>query len=158
MMTGRIVGAGLLMSLVMAAPAQAGIFADTLGRCIVTKSTDADQGTLMRWLFAAMAANPEIAPMAKVTQAQRDELSRQYMALTERLLMSDCRAEAVAAIRNEGPGVTEAAFRVLGEAAMRGLMSGPGTGDAIKAIENFVDKEKWKALMVEAGQNVPDSP
>lgn len=158
-MTGRIWGAAGAVALCMAAtPGHAGVFADGLARCVVTAAAPDDRVVIMQWLFAAMAANPQIAPMAKVTPAELESLSRQFMAISERLLAEDCRAEAVSALRNEGPGVIEAVFRVLGEAAMRGLMSDPGTADALRMIEGFTDRQKWAALLAEAGLPAPPAP
>jgi len=148
-------GAGAAALLMLAAPAQAGVFSDGLARCVVTAAQDGDRTTIMKWLFAAMAANPQIAPMANVTQAERDELTRQFAQISERLLMSDCRTEAVQAIKNEGPGVVEAVFRVLGESAMRSLMTDPATAAAMTAIDQFTDKTKWAELMREAGLTSP---
>ena len=136
-MTGRRwIMAGSAAALMMSAmPAQAGVFGDSLARCLVTAAKEEDRSAIMKWLFAAMAANPQIAPMAKVTPADREDLTRRFAQISERLLTDDCRSETVQALRNEGPGVIEAGFRVLGEAAMRGLMSDPATSAALGGAE-----------------------
>jgi len=159
-MTGRRwIMAGSAAALMMSAmPAQAGVFGDSLARCLVTAAKEEDRSAIMKWLFAAMAANPQIAPMAKVTPADREDLTRRFAQISERLLTDDCRSETVQALRNEGPGVIEAGFRVLGEAAMRGLMSDPATSAALGGADQYLDKTKWGALMREAGLTPPPQP
>jgi len=149
---------GMAAILALASPAQAGIFGDSLARCIVTAARDDDRTAIMQWLFSAMAANPQIAPMANVTPERREALTRRFAQISERLLMEDCRAESVQAIRNEGLGVVESVFRVLGEVAMRGLMADPATAQAVAGADAFSDREKWADLAKEAGVTLPRQP
>ncbi|MBN8832357.1 MAG: hypothetical protein J0G94_17480 [Sphingomonadales bacterium] len=148
--------AGLVSGMLLFAhPAQAGIFADDLTRCLVKATTVPDQIGLMQWLFSAISANPSISSMARVTEAERAGYNEKAVALIERLVMTDCRKEAVAALRNEGPGTIELAFRTVGEVAMRGLMSDPKTSAAMGAIGKAASEEKWSALAKEAGLAPP---
>jgi hypothetical protein len=132
-------------------PAQAGVFSDDLTKCVVASATADDRNALMQWLFAAMAANQAIEPMAKVSQEQRDGLNRKFTDITERLLLADCHSQTLTAVRNEGAGVIEAAFRVLGEVAIRGLMSDPATTKSFSAVDQYSNKAKWEAFAKEAG-------
>jgi hypothetical protein len=45
----------------------------------------------------------------------------------------------------------EQSFSVLGQVAMRGLMSGPGIQAVTKDMASNMNKDKWVALFKEAG-------
>jgi len=149
-------GCAFIASLMLASgPAQAGVFSDDLTKCVVTSATTDDRNALMQWLFSAMAANQAMEPMAKVSREQRDGLNRKFADITERLLLADCHSQTLTAVKNEGPGVIEAAFRVLGEVAIRGLMSDPATTKSLSAVDQYSNKAKWEAFAKEAGIALP---
>lgn len=138
--------------------AQAGVYSDDLAKCLVKSSSPADQATLVVWVFAAVSAHPAVQPYAKVTDAQRDDVNKQGAKLFERLLTVDCRAETVAALKYEGPSSMESSFRVLGEVAMRSLMSEPKVQASISGLGRDVDQSKIDALAKEAGLSAGDKP
>ena len=77
------------------------------------------------------------------------------MALNERLLTSDCRAETIDALKFEGSQVLESSFGVLGGVAMRGLMSSPEVQATFGTLSSYTDKNKMKLLARDAG--IPES-
>jgi hypothetical protein len=149
----------LLMSgLFVGSPAKAGIFADDLSRCVVTQATSEDQKTLIRWIFSAMATNPALDGLATISDQQRAAHDKAFAALTDRLLLSDCRPQLLLAIKNEGGNVIEQAFRVLGETAMRGVMGSKEAQAAISAFGAQMDEARWSAFRREAGLLEPAKP
>lgn len=138
-------------AMLCANPASAGPYADGLDKCLVSASTEADRADLARWIFAGMAADPALKDMASVTPAQRHAVDARMAAVAERLIMTDCRKEAVAALQNEGAGVLGQAFAVLGQVATRELTSNPAAKDALGAFSNFLDDSKWIGLAAAAG-------
>jgi hypothetical protein len=151
----RILAAAALLAGVLAANgAAAGVFTDDLSRCIVASASPADQTRLMQWMFALMALNPTVKPNAAITDAQRKAIDQGAGALMQRLLTVDCRKETVAALKNEGPPAIEASFRVLGEVAVRGLMSDPSVASGVQAFANYMDQDKLAELGRDAG--IPD--
>lgn len=90
-------------TLSMPTTVSAGIHTDDLSRCLVKSSTAQDQTTLMRWLFAAFSASPSVSSMSSVTTDQRKALNAESAALMQRLILKDCRAEAMQAAKYEGP-------------------------------------------------------
>ncbi len=131
--------------------ASAGIYTDDLSRCVVQASSAADQSVLVRWMFGAVSANPDIADMVKVTDAQRDETTRAFAAISERLILQDCRKQAILAVKYEGTSAFEAAFATLGQVAGRGLMSSPEASKQLSKLDTYLDDQKWKAFSAEAG-------
>ena len=66
--------------------------------------------------------------------------------LFTRLLTVDCRAETVAAIKNEGELAIAQSFSVLGQVAMQSLVRDPDVKASIGQIEQDIDVNKFKAL------------
>lgn len=75
--------------------------------------------------------------------------------LSQDLLLKRCRAETVAAIRYEGSETISASLSVLGQIAMRGLMTDPAVTPTLEQIEEFVDKDAMRKLAAEAGVTLP---
>jgi hypothetical protein len=149
--------AACLCIMFLGQPASAGIFTDDLSRCLVRSSTETDRSELVTWLFFAESLNPQVKNFTTVSEKQRDESNKVIASLFERLLLQDCRTETVAALKNEGGGVIEASFSVLGTAAGRELVSDPKVGAEIGKIGTYLDKEKWTALRKEAGTAAPEN-
>ena len=139
-------------------PAQAAVFGDDLAKCLVSHTSEQEKTGLMRFVFAAMAAHPAVADIAKVTPAQRQALSRQFAELTQQLLAVRCRAETVAALRAEGVATIQSSFGVLGQVAMRGLMSDATVAAEFGQLGTFFDRKAMTELFKEAGITTPAAP
>lgn len=148
LVTALAFGASVCLS---ATGASAGVYADDLGKCLVAKTSPADQKQLVIWIFAAMSAHPDVKQYSNFTDAQRAASMRGAGALLQRLLIEDCRAATVLALKNEGSGAIEPAFGVLGQVAMRGLMSHPDVETSMGELTAGIDNSKFEALMKEAG-------
>jgi hypothetical protein len=134
-----------------AAPAAAGVYTDDLTKCLVASADAADQTRLMQWMFGLIALNPAVKPNAQITPAEREGFDRGAAALMQRLLTVDCRKETVAALKYEGSSAIESSFRVLGEVAVRGLMSDPTVAAGVKNFTSYIDQDKLAEVGREAG-------
>ncbi len=132
-------------------PAVAGVYTDDMSKCLVKSTNADDKATLMLWVFSALSSHPAVQKYAKMTEDDRLSFARKASELMQRLLTVDCRAETVAALKYEGPSSLEASFNVLGQVAMRGLMSDPSVAGELAELNTYLDKTKWNALMKEAG-------
>lgn len=142
----------LLVTCLAAAPtAQAGVYTDDLSKCLVKAADPDDQKDLIIWVFAAMSSHPAVKPYSNIAGPQQDAFNKQAGALMQRLLTVDCRTEAVASLKYEGAQAIPAAFNVLGQVAMRGLMTDPSVAKGIASIASGIDNEKLEALSKEAG-------
>lgn len=133
------------------APAQAGTYTDALGQCLVAKASTQDRTELMRWVFAALALHPDIKSLATIDDATRAQLDATTGKLFERLLTSDCRAELVVALRNEGPASVQGSFKTLGEIASGGLFASPEVAAGMSGMASHVDQQALQAVFEEAG-------
>ena len=124
---------------------------DRLGHCMVENSSPKDQAALMRWMFSALSLNPSLAAMSSLTTAQRDEVSKGAGALFNRLMLQDCRQEAVAALKADGTKAFEAAFATLGERAAEQLLSDSASSAELQKLGAYFDEAKWAELAKEAG-------
>jgi hypothetical protein len=153
--TGTLAGLVALGMAAVSAPVQAGLFADDMARCIVNAATPADRTAIMSWMFGMLSSNPAVSRYANIKDADRTAQVSQFAKIAERLVLEDCRALSLAALKNEGPKVIESAFQVLGEVAMRDRMAAPETREAMAKLDAAGDKARWKQFAAEAGLTVP---
>lgn len=137
--------------ILLSSQVEAGVFTDDLSRCMVQKATDADKIQLARWMFAAMSKDPSLVDMAKISQQERDRLNKGTADLFGRLVLTECRPQAIAALKNEGGEAFGEAGRVLGQAAAQKLMSSPEGQAELGKLGDYVDEKAWAALAKEAG-------
>jgi hypothetical protein len=135
--------------LACSAPARvvAGPYADDMAKCLVKSASPEDRTLLMKWIFSAMALHPDLSSMSSITAQQRDTLSKGAGALFQRLLLESCRSETQVAVQNEGPETVQYAFQILGQVAVRGLMTDPHVLEGMKSLAQGLDEEKLKALL-----------
>jgi hypothetical protein len=135
--------------------ASAGAFTDDMSKCLVRSATADDQLVLIKWMFAAFALNPDIAPLSAITAEQRAAFNQQTADLMQRLVFVDCREQTVAALKNEGAASLQTGFSVLGYVAARGLMTNPTTAIGMLDLAKRVDAAKLRALFQDAGLPAP---
>jgi hypothetical protein len=140
-----------LAATLMAGGAHAGPASDALGQCVVESTTGRDRVAFVRWMFGAIALHPQVASMSKVTPADNLNLAKETGALIDRLILKDCRDEALQTVRDEGSDGLMASFRTFGEVAMQELMNNAAVNKQFEAISEHVDPAVW-AEIVAAGQ------
>jgi hypothetical protein len=143
--------AAALIVAASSAPAQAGIYADDLAKCLVRSTSASDQQALVFWIYSAMSSHPQVRPFSKLTEADQLKTSKSAAELMQRLITADCRRETVEAFRYEGTGTMEAAFGVLGQVAVRNLMNEPAVGETLEGMAAYLDKDALQALGQEGG-------
>lgn len=125
----------VLASLVLLAPvANAGVYGDSLGKCLVSSSSDQDKQQLMEWIFSAISLNPSISPYTNLSPDKRTEIDSNMASLFERLIGTSCKKEAAEAIKFEGASAFGPAFQLLGQVAGQQLFASP---EVSAGAENF---------------------
>ncbi len=147
-----------LMFCMPSSAAWAGVYSDDMAKCLVKSSTADDQLALIQWIFSAMALHPAVQPFSNISAEQRNTFDLKGAQLLQRLMTVDCRAETIAAVKYEGPASIEASFSVLGEIAMRGLMSESHVTKGLEGMDSHIDKSKLEALFKEAGVQTSTAP
>ena len=140
----------------LASPAQAGVFGDDLSRCLVNHLTDTDRNALMAWMFSAISADPKLQKYTTLDRAGRDRIADAAAGVSQRLMVSDCRKEAVAALKSEGEDTLMTSFEEVGRAATQQLFRSPEAQAELESLGKGFDKEKLKALLSEAGISTKD--
>ncbi|WP_309644262.1 hypothetical protein [Phenylobacterium sp.] len=146
--------AAMMLILALWAPAslaRAGVYTDDLAKCLVRSASDSDQEALVIWVFAAMGSHPSVQAYSSMTEVQRDAATKTAAQLMQRLVTVDCRTASIDALKYEGPSTLEAAFKVLGEVAMRGLMGNPKVAAGMARLGDHVDSASIEALFKDAG-------
>ncbi len=130
----------------------AGPYADDLAKCLVSSTTARDKTDLVRWIFANAALHPDVRSISAVTPEQRVEINRLNGQLLERLLTEACRKQLQDAVKYEGQRTIELSFQVLGQVAMRELMSDASVGRGFAETDKYMNAEKLKQVLVPGGQ------
>jgi hypothetical protein len=141
------------LALALCAPASfahAGIYTDDLSKCLVKSATPADQSALVLWVYSAMSLHPDIKAYSNMTDDQHEAALKHATEVAERLLTVDCKTETVAALKYEGGSAFEASFTVLGQVAMRNLMTDSNVSKALD-VTKYMDKSKFENLEKAAG-------
>ncbi|MGH8214930.1 MAG: hypothetical protein ACREPZ_04470 [Rhodanobacteraceae bacterium] len=130
-----------------AAPVHAGSYADVLAQCLIRSTTPTDRRVALRWAFATMALDPDVASMAAVTPAQRDAINEQAGALVTDLLVQSCRQPVQQALMFEGPSAVTSAFEAWGRWAVTGLVSEPHVARGMSGLLQYLDMGKLMSLI-----------
>jgi hypothetical protein len=136
----------ITLALLICATANAGVYSDDMARCLVTSTSPKDKTDLVRWIFANASLHPDVAGIARVTDATRDKLNREVASLLEKLVTDTCRKQSQDAFRYEGRTAFEQSFSTLGQVAMRELMSDKTVSAGFAAFTKYLDKEKLEAI------------
>lgn len=80
-----------------------------------------------------------------------DNVSHKYAAIVSKVLTTECRAEAIASIRNEGQASVLLALQKVIQEAARMLLTHPKVDEHLKIYDRYLDVQKLNALGDEAG-------
>ncbi len=136
-----------IMTCAWPAFARAGTYADALSKCLVGATTPDDRRIALRWAFATMSLDPDIAPLASITPAQRDAINRRAGALVTDLLVKSCRQPVQEALMFDGPGAVETAFGAWGRWAVTGLVTEPQVARGMSSLLQYLDMGKLMSLV-----------
>lgn len=144
-----------LVACISVSAAQADDSGDTLRRCIMQHITDSDHVVLSRFIFAAIAENPDVKPYVKLNDNDRTQMNANMSALLIRLWRTDCHAESIAAIRAGGQFGLLDGLNALSGASMRSLMEGAVLKGLVGALGTPDIIAEINALKSEARGNAP---
>jgi hypothetical protein len=139
-----------IVALSGALPAHAGPYADDMSKCLVQATTPADRGVFIKWMFSAMALNPEVESMAKISETQREQMNQAAAGLFQKLLLVSCKTQTQQAVRYEGPQTIGQAFNVFGQVAGRELFANPRVAEGMGGLMKYVDESKLNELVNES--------
>lgn len=136
-----------LIAALVAFPAAAGPYADSLSSCLSDNTTGKERKELARWVFLAMAAHPEIRDLSAATATARDQAYQSVGVLVTRLLSDNCANQTRSAVQKEGSSSLQVAFSHLGKLAMQELMTNDEVKASISGFERYVDRRKLDAAL-----------
>jgi hypothetical protein len=139
----------VLLGLVFAWPtlARAGTYADALSACLIQATTPADQKVAARWAFATLALDPDVAPMAAVTSAQRAAINQQAGTLVTSLLVQSCSQPVQQTLMFEGAAGAQAAFEAWARWALAQVAAKPQVQQGASALLQYIDLGQLMSLM-----------
>jgi hypothetical protein len=124
----------------------AGVYSDELSKCIVESSSNEDFTVYVQWIFSLMSLHPAVQSMSSISNDQRQIYNEKCGKLFMNLLTVSCKEQAQKAWKYEGQVALESSFRVLGQVAMRELLSHPKVKAGLSGFENQFDKEKLESV------------
>lgn len=130
-----------------AQPAEAAAEQAALTQCVSMHTTGADRMLTAQWLFAMMAASPQIADLSAVTAERTKELNQGFARLFTRLITKDCVAQVRPVAAANLQDAFEEVGKALGETAMNELMNGKEVDKAMGAYSDLISKDEFKPFM-----------
>lgn len=141
----------LLAAIFSASPSVAGTHGDELTKCMLQSWTAENQATFKKWAFSMFAQDPVFVDLPHPSQAQTDELAKKIVGDLERLIMVNCRKEATAALKNEGPTALSPSLRALSQSMGQSWSDNVSQSLNLAGVLKFMDRSKWRDLYKEAG-------
>jgi hypothetical protein len=145
-----------LLFVVLSCPlySQAGVYGDSLGKCLVSGTSDQDKQKIVEWLFAVMARHPTISSFVNLPAKKRERIDKDMAALFTRLIGTTCKAKAVDALKYEGVSSFELAFNILGQVASQQIFDAPEVAKGADGYLRFMDMNSLEKKL----GFVPDRP
>jgi hypothetical protein len=141
--------AGVLALTVQAGSASAGVYADDLTRCVVSSTSASDRIIFIRWMFGAMSAHEEVAPLSTVKPEQRASMTEEAAKIVQRLILTDCREQSSNAFKYEGESALTSTFEVFGKVAMDDLMGDAKVSAVFDSMDSYFDHDLWESFSQE---------
>jgi hypothetical protein len=143
--------AGVLALTAQAGAASAGVYADDLTRCVVSSTSASDRISFIRWMFGAMSAHDEVAPLSTVTPEQRASMTEEAAKIVQRLILTDCREQSSNAFKYEGESALTSTFEVFGKVAMGDLMGDAKVSAVFDSMDSYFDRDLLESFSQEIG-------
>jgi hypothetical protein len=97
-------------------------------------------------MFTTMALHPDVAQFASVSAEQRAAANQRFGDLAVELLTKRCIKESKLAIKNEGMGVIETTFSLLGQVVAQELFANPKVAVGLAVFGKLIDEKKLAPL------------
>ena len=117
-----------------------------LGDCFVLKTTGQDRMSVARWVVAAFGSAPQVADLANVSPAMKEELDRQMAQIFTRLLSKDCAEVAKPLMQQRDSRALQLAGGALGQIAVQELMGNPQAAAALSEFTKYLDPADFADL------------
>jgi hypothetical protein len=134
----------------LAPQARAGEAGEALSKCLSDATTQDDRRALVRWIFSAIAAHPDLKEFTTIDAARREQIESESAAVFERLIVKDCTAQTRLALMQEGTEGFQTAFKTLGELAMGGVVEDAQVQAGMAQLGERIDKQRvFQALLAQ---------
>lgn len=144
-----------LLAMALSGQAGAGVSTDQFTQCTTNAVTAADRAALARWAFVSAGADPAVSDLVAISDAERQEVFRLAGSVLDRIVLRDCRREAVIALRSDGRASLAGGFFALGELGGRGMLSSTASQAVASSLFNYMNRAGVEALAREAGMTLP---
>ena len=116
---------------------------DRLSVCLVENASTADKVSLVRWIFLALAAHPDVNDLSDVSARKEVVADVEAAKIIQRLITRDCMEEVKTALIIDGDVAIEASFTILGQVAARSLMENPQVAQRSEGFIQYLDPKSF---------------
>lgn len=138
----------IVLTFMWALPVAASADTQALATCLTDSLNGKERKLLVKWVYFAMAAHPELEANSIITEADRDSSDKATGSLITRLFVQDCPKEAKLAQRSD-PMAVQNAFEFVGQVAMQEIVTNQKVIAAIGSYIEYTDLNKINAILVE---------
>src|SRR5262245_1226409 len=133
--------------LMLSVPGIAQAQSDAVATCLLDNTSGRDRKDLMKWMFFAIAAHPEIKQYTNAIPPDTVEASsRTVAAIFTRLMTESCVKEVKAVLQGGTSEPVTIAFRKLGELAMQELSADQSVKASIGNFERYLEWQRFEAV------------
>ena len=115
---------------------------DQLSACLIEHTTAADKTSVLQWTFAALSSHPDLKAFAQVSDAQKEQLDKNFAAVVQRIVIEQCSIQAKAVIQADGVEGIGASFQELGQITGEEILKNPEIKSQLKGVLRYVDLNK----------------
>lgn len=116
---------------------------DRLSVCLVENASTADKVSLVRWIFLALAAHPDVNDLSDVSASKEVVGDVEAAKIIQRLITRDCMEEVNTALIIDGDVAIEASFTILGQVAAGSLMENPQVVQRSEGFIQYLDPKSF---------------
>ena len=117
-----------------------------LGQCLVGQTTGNDRLLMARWIGISLSSSPQLADSVTVDADEKLSVDKGMAALYVRLLTRDCVEQVGPLVVAGDQRAIETGFGMLGEIAMRELMSNPQAQAAMMGFTSHIPPEAYSTV------------
>jgi len=116
---------------------------DRLSVCIVEHTSQEDIISLVRWIFIAVAAHPDVNDLSDFSDIAETKADVEVARIFQKLMTKDCVEEVKTALIIDGDVAIEASFTILGKVATESLMDNQNVIERTQGFIPYVDPKSF---------------
>tara|TARA_B100000900_G_scaffold402312_1_gene408029 strand:+ start:219 stop:662 length:444 start_codon:yes stop_codon:yes gene_type:complete len=123
-----------------------GPFSDEFSRCIITKTTSQEKTDLVKWIYVTISFHSQLSEMSNISSKDVEIANIRVAEYMTNVFAYKCKNEMLDAVEYEGEESATQAFKLLGEIAMREIMSEQNVSFASELFIQYLDEKIFENI------------